>query len=70
MTSAPAPPDPSDELAELQDLLSDLVVARVSQPRATDALPGLRRDAQQAAAIAEELADTALRLSDADAPPQ
>lgn len=70
MTSAPAPPDPSEELAELQDLLYDLVVARVGQPRATDALPGLRRDAHHAAAIAEELADTALRLSAADAPPQ
>jgi hypothetical protein len=45
-----------------------VVVTRVTQTRDTVALRGLRRDAQEAAALAEELADAALRLADREAP--
>ena len=68
MSIASPSPDPTDELAELQDRLHDVVVTRLAQPHATAALRGLRRDAQEAAALAEELADAALRLSNREAP--
>jgi hypothetical protein len=69
MASTPAPSDPVEELTELQDRLYDLVVTRVTQTHGLDALRRLRRDAQEAAALAEDLADAALR-SDGDAPPR
>ena len=68
MTIAPPPPDPTAELAELQDRLYDVVVTRVAQTHATAALRGLRRDAQEAAALAQELADAALRVADREPP--
>jgi hypothetical protein len=68
MTIASSSPDPIDELAELQDRLYDVVVTRVAQTQATAALRGLRRDAQEAAALAEELADAALRVADREPP--
>jgi hypothetical protein len=61
MSRTPAPSDPAEELAELQDRLYDLVVTRVTQTHRLDALRRLRRDAQEAAALAEDLADAALR---------
>jgi hypothetical protein len=67
MSSAPAPSDPAEELAELQDRLYDLVVTSVTQTHRLDALRRLRRDAQEAAALAEDLADAALR-SDSETP--
>jgi hypothetical protein len=66
MASTSAPSDPVEELTELQDRLYDLVVTRVTQTHGLDALRRLRRDAQEAAALAEDLADAALR-SDGDA---
>jgi hypothetical protein len=68
MSIASPSPDPTDELAELQDRLYDVVVTRLAQPHATAALRCLSRDAQEAAALAEELADAALRLSNREAP--
>src|ERR687891_669490 len=61
MSSTPAPSDPAEELAELQDRLYDLVVTSVTQTHRLDALRRLRRDAQEAAALADDLADAALR---------
>ena len=59
----PEDPGPHARLVALQDALYDLVLTSVARPCATDQLPRLRRDAQQAAALAEQLADTALQLS-------
>jgi hypothetical protein len=42
--------------------------ALVAQTQVTAALRGLRRDAQEAAALAEELADAALRVADREPP--
>jgi hypothetical protein len=67
MSSTPAPSDPAEELAELQDRLYDLVVTSVTQTHRLDALRRLRRDAQEAAALAEDLADAVLR-SDSETP--
>jgi hypothetical protein len=69
MASRPASSDPVEELAELQDRLYDLVVTRVTQTHRRDALRRLRRDAQEAAALAEDLADAALRR-DGDVAPR
>jgi hypothetical protein len=60
--------DHRERLAELQDQLYDLVVTRVTQPH-VGAVERLRRDAQHAAALAEDLADVALRIINGDAPP-
>ena len=68
MTTPSSPLDPTDDLAELQDRLYDVVVTRVAQTRTTAALRGLRRDAQEAAALAQELADAALRVADREPP--
>jgi hypothetical protein len=65
MCNHPTPSDPADELATLQDHLYDLVVTRVTQTP-TGGLQRLRRDAQEAAALAEDLADAALRVADGD----
>jgi hypothetical protein len=69
MASRPASSDPVEELAELQGRLYDLVVTRVTQTHRRDALRRLRRDAQEAAALAEDLADAALRR-DGDVAPR
>jgi hypothetical protein len=63
MRSEPTPSDPAERLAALQDELYDLVVTRATQTH-TGGLRRLRRDAQHAAALAEDLADAALRTAD------
>ena len=68
MCDDPTPSDPAEHLAALQDELYDLVVTRVTQTHA-GGLPRLRRDAHQAAALAEHLADAALQVADDDARP-
>jgi hypothetical protein len=65
MRNNPMPSDPAEQLASLQDQLYDLVVTRVTQAPA-GGLRRLRRDAQEAAALAEDLADAALRVADGD----
>jgi hypothetical protein len=65
MRNDPTPSDPAEQLASLQDQLYDLVVTRVTQAPA-GGLRRLRRDAQEAAALAEDLADAALRVADGD----
>jgi hypothetical protein len=60
-----APSDPRERLAELQDELYDLVVTRVTQTHVGGA-HRLRQDAQHAAALAEDLADVALRIVNGD----
>ena len=64
MPSDPAAADPAEELAALQDSLYDLIVTRIAQSRPHDELRRLRRDAHEAAALAEELADLVLRIDD------
>jgi hypothetical protein len=61
MPDQPAPSDPANELAALQDRLYDLIVTRVAQTGPHE-LRRLLRDAHEAAALAEELADLALRI--------
>jgi hypothetical protein len=68
MCDDPTPSDPAEHLAALQDELYDLVVTRVTQTHASG-LRRLLRDAQQAAALAEDLAEAALRVADDDAHP-
>jgi hypothetical protein len=71
-SSHPARPDdlePHERAVALQDALYDLVLTSVTRPCAEDQLPRLRRDAQHAAALAEQLADTALQLSATGDPP-
>jgi hypothetical protein len=68
MCDDPTRSDPAEQLAALQDELYDLVVTRVTQTHA-GGLRRLRRDAQQAAALAEDLAEAALRVADDDARP-
>jgi hypothetical protein len=64
MSDDPAASDPAEELAALQDSLYDLIVARIAQSRPHGELRRLRRDAHEAAALAEELADVVLRIQD------
>jgi hypothetical protein len=55
--------DPRERTAALQDALYDLVLTRVTRPVATGGgLRRLRRDAHEAAALAQHLADTTLDL--------
>ena len=68
MSDEPKASDPADELAALQDSLYDLVVTRIAQTSPRDELRRLRRDAHEAAALAEELADLVLRIDDDDPP--
>jgi hypothetical protein len=64
MSNEPAASDPAEELAALQDSLYDLIVTRIAQSRAREELRRLRRDAHEAAALAEQLADLALHIDD------
>ena len=57
--------DLDERLATLQDELYDLVVTRVTQSHA-GGMERLRRDAQEAAALAEDLADAALQIDQGD----
>ena len=62
--SDPARPDdsgPHARLDALQGALYDLVLTSVARPCAAEQLPRLRHDAQQAASLAQQLADTALQ---------
>lgn len=63
MSDEPTASDPAEELAALQDRLYDLTVTRIAQSRPHE-LRRLRRDAHEAAAVAEELADLVLRIDD------
>ena len=63
MPDQSAPSDPANELAELQDSLSDLIVTRIAQSGPHE-LRGLLRDAHEAAALAEELAELVLRIDE------
>jgi hypothetical protein len=54
--------DPRERAAALQDALYDVVLTRVSRPFAAGGLHRLRRDAHEAAALAQSLADTTLDL--------
>lgn len=65
MSDEPAASDRAEELAALQDSLYDLIVTRIAQSGPHE-LRGLRRDAHEAAALAEELADLTLRIEDDD----
>ena len=51
------------ERGELQDSLYDLIVTRIAQSEPHE-LRSLLRDAFEAAALAEELADLVLRIDD------
>jgi hypothetical protein len=64
MSDEPTASDPAEELATLQDSLYDLIVTRIAQSRPHDELRRLRRDAHEAAALAEELAELVLRIDD------
>jgi hypothetical protein len=64
MSGDPTASDPAEELAALQDCLYDLIVTRIAQARSHGELRRLRRDAHEAAALAEELADLVLRIED------
>jgi hypothetical protein len=64
MSDEPTDSDPAEELAALQDSLYDLVVTRIAQSRPHDERHRLHRDAHEAAALAEELADLVLRIDD------
>jgi hypothetical protein len=66
MPDQPAPSDPANELAELQDSLYDLIVTRIAQSGPHE-LRGLLSDAHEAAALAEELAEVVLRIGEDDA---
>ena len=63
MSDEHAASDPAEELAALQDSLYDLIVTRIAQSEPHE-LRGLLRDAYEAAALAEELADLVLRIDD------
>ena len=65
MPDQSAPSDPANELAELQDSLYDLIVTRIAQSGPHE-LRGLLRDAHEAAALAEELAELVLRIDEDD----
>ena len=65
MPDQSAPSDPANELAELQDSLYDLIVTRIAQSGPHE-LRGLIRDAHEAAALAEELAEFVLRIDEDD----
>jgi hypothetical protein len=57
-----AHPNHAERRAELQDQLYDLVVTRLAAPATPDAMPGLSRDAEHAAALADAVAHTAQAL--------
>jgi hypothetical protein len=61
----PPASDPAEEIAALQDVLYDLMVTRIAQTRPHE-LRSLRRDAHEAAALAQELADLVLGIDDDD----
>jgi hypothetical protein len=63
MSDEPAASDRAEELAALQDSLYDLIVTRVAQAGPHE-LRGLLRDAHEAAALAEGLADLVLRIDE------
>ena len=63
MSDEHAASDPAEELAALQDSLYDLIVTRIAQSEPHE-LRSLLRDAYEAAALAEELADLVLRIDD------
>ena len=64
MSDQPSGSDPAEEIAALQDVLYDLIVTRIAQSRPHEELRRLRRDAHEAAALAEELADLVLRIDE------
>jgi hypothetical protein len=53
----------------LRHVRYDLIVTRIAQSRPHGELRRLRRDAHEAAALAEELADVVLRIDDEDPHP-
>jgi hypothetical protein len=63
MSDEPPDSDPAEEIAALQDVLHDLIVTRIAQTRPHE-LRRLRRDAHEAAALAQELADLVVRIDE------